>query len=194
MNKFVRRVKKVIKVLHRKIIQKSIFVVGTIMYMNRYVPYLRKHGMDIPEMPNYISNDVHFDGKDYSIIHLGKNCTISTGVHFLTHDYSMHTVFAQGNSGMDIENPEFFKQWDKKDLMLILDGIYIGDNVFVGAKSLLLPGTHIGNTSIVGAGAVVKGTYPAESIIVGNPAKVIGKTSEWLNKKAKKALEEMKNG
>lgn len=77
--------------------------------------------------------------------------------------------------------------------MLILKGIHVGDNVFVGAKALLLPGTHIGNNSIVGAGAVVKGTYPAESIIVGNPARVIGKTSDWLNKKAKIALEEIQN-
>jgi len=193
MKRFVRRAKKIITVLQRIMIQKSIFLVGTRKYMNRYVPYLRKHGMDIPEMPNYISNDVHFDGKDYSIIHLGKNCTISTGVHFLTHDYSMHTVFAEGNSGMNLENPEFLKEWDKKDQMLILKGIHIGDNAFVGAKALLLPGTYIGDNSIVGAGAVVKGSYPAESIIVGNPAKVIGKTSDLLNKKAKKALEEIEN-
>lgn len=161
--------------------------------MKRYVGYLRKHGMDIPEMPNYICNDVHFDGKDYSFIHLGKNSTISTGVYFLTHDYSMHTV-CKGDMTSQLENPAYFAELDEKNKMLILDGIYIGDNVFVGAKALLLPGTHIGNNSIVGAGAVVKGTYPAESIIIGNPAKVIGKTSEWLNKKAKKALEEMKNG
>lgn len=164
------------------------------IYMGFYCWYLTHIGMELKKKPRWISNDVHFDGKDYSIIHLGENCTISTGVHFLTHDYSMHTVFAEGNSGMNIENPEFFKQWDKKDQLLILNGIHIGDNVFVGAKALLLPGTYIGDNSIVGAGAVVKGTYPAESIIVGNPAKVIGKTSDWLNKKAKKALEENING
>ena len=190
----MKRIKKICITLQGALIRKSLYISPTEKYMKRYVGYLRKRGMDIPQMPNYICNDVHFDGKDYSIIHLGKNSTVSTGVYFLTHDYSMHTVFAEGNSGMNIENPEFFKQWDKKDQLLILNGIHIGDNVFVGAKALLLPGTYIGDNSIVGAGAVVKGTYPAESIIVGNPAKVIGKTSEWLNKKAKKALEENENG
>ena len=189
-----KRAKKGIKVIHRFLIQKSHYVTGSTSYMRRYVKYLRKHGMDIPEMPNYIHNDVHFDGMNYSIIHLGKNCTISTGVHFLTHDYSMHTVFGGGNTGMQLENPEFFTEWDKKDKMLVLKEIHIGDNTFVGARALLLPGTYIGNNSIVGAGAVVKGTYPDESIIVGNPAQVVGKTSDWLNKKAKKALEEKNNG
>ena len=194
MKKWVRRFKKYCKVLHRWFIQKSIYLTGTPKYMKRYVAYLRKHGMDIPGMPNYISNDVHFDGKDYSIIHLGNNCTISTGVHFLTHDYSMHTVFARGNSGMAIEYPEYFHQRDRIDQLLSLEGSHLEDNVFVGARALLLPGTHIGKNSIVGAGAVVKGNYPEESIIIGNPARVIGKTSEWLNRKAKEAMEETKNG
>ncbi len=188
----MKRIKKIAITLQGALIRTSLYISPTEKYMKRYVGYLRKRGMNIPQMPNYICNDVHFDGKDYSIIHLGKNSTISTGVYFLTHDYSMHTV-CKGDMGARLENPEYFAALDKKDKMLILDGIYIGDNVFVGAKALLLPGTHIGDNSIVGAGAVVKGTYPAESIILGNPAKVIGKTSDWLNKKAKKALEEIEN-
>ena len=184
------RARKICITLHREWIKKSLYVTSTGNYMKRYVRFLRKRGMDIPHMPNYICNDVHFDGKDYSVIHLGKNCTLSTGVYLLTHDYSMHTVFANGQSGMVLENEQWFYERDAKDKLLILQGIHIDDNVFVGANALLLPGTHIGKNSIVGAGAVVKGTYPEESIIVGNPAKVIGKTSEWLNKKAKLALEE----
>lgn len=91
-----KRIKKIAKTLNGIMIRKSLYISSTEKYMKKYVSYLRKYGMDIPNMPNYICNDVHFDGKDYSIIHLGKNCTISTGVYFLTHDYSMHTVYGGG--------------------------------------------------------------------------------------------------
>ena len=53
----------------------------------------------------------------------------------------------------------------------------------VGARATLLPGTYIGHNSIVGTGAVVKGVWPPESIIIGNPAQCVGKVSEWLGNK-----------
>ena len=183
------RLKKYFSVLHRGIIRKSMFL-NVRYYMKHYIKYLEKHGMDISGMPNYISNDVHFDGKDLSIIHIGNNCTISREVLFLTHDYSMHTVFANGQSGMNIPNPSILAERDKIDKLLILKGIYLDDNCFIGARATLLPGTHIGKNSIVGAGAVVKGNIPDESIVIGNPAKIVGKTDEWLNNKAKYMLNE----
>ena len=52
--------------------------------------------------------------------------------------------------------------------------IVIGDDVFVGANTIILKGVSIGARSLVAAGAVVfKGEYPADSLIAGNPAKVI---------------------
>lgn len=51
--------------------------------------------------------------------------------------------------------------------------VEMGDNCFVGAGAIILPGTTIGNYCIVGAGAVVKGTFPDYSVIAGNPAKII---------------------
>ena len=50
---------------------------------------------------------------------------------------------------------------------------WIGDNVFIGMNATVLMGTHIGNNSIIGAGAVCSGYYPDNSVIAGNPAKVI---------------------
>ncbi|MGH7624284.1 MAG: acyltransferase [Gemmatimonadaceae bacterium] len=52
--------------------------------------------------------------------------------------------------------------------------IHIGDNVWIAMSAGILPGTRIGANSVVGYGAVCAGTYPANSIIVGNPAKVVG--------------------
>lgn len=52
-------------------------------------------------------------------------------------------------------------------------GIRVGDNCWIGARVTVLDGTDIGSGCVVAAGAVVKGVFPADSIIAGVPAKVI---------------------
>ena len=49
--------------------------------------------------------------------------------------------------------------------------IKIGNNVFVGARSIILKGVTIGDGAVIGAGSVVAGDVPAHSISGGNPAK-----------------------
>ena len=66
-----------------------------------------------------------------------------------------------------------------------LKDVYIGDNCFVGARCILLPGLKIGNNCIVGAGSVLTGSFPNDSIIAGNPAKIIANTKTWALKKSK---------
>lgn len=51
--------------------------------------------------------------------------------------------------------------------------IIIGRNCFIGVNSIILKGTELGDNCIVGAGAVVAGKFPANSVIVGNPARMI---------------------
>jgi len=51
--------------------------------------------------------------------------------------------------------------------------VWIGDDVWIGTRAILLPGVHIGNHAIVGAGAVVTSDVPDWAIAVGNPARVI---------------------
>lgn len=54
--------------------------------------------------------------------------------------------------------------------------IHIGDDVFVGANAIILKGGQIGSGSVVAAGAVVfRGDYPANSMLIGNPAVVRGR-------------------
>lgn len=50
--------------------------------------------------------------------------------------------------------------------------VKIGNKVWIGSNSTILPGVTIGNNSIVGAGSVVTKDIPANSIAVGNPARV----------------------
>jgi acetyltransferase-like isoleucine patch superfamily enzyme len=51
--------------------------------------------------------------------------------------------------------------------------ICIGDDVFIGARSILLKGVKIGARTIVRAGSVVLGEFPPDCIIGGNPAVIV---------------------
>lgn len=56
--------------------------------------------------------------------------------------------------------------------------IIVGNDCFIGANCILLKGTTLGEKCIVGAGSVVHGTFPNNSIIAGNPAKIINMNKE----------------
>lgn len=51
--------------------------------------------------------------------------------------------------------------------------VTIGDNVFIGARAIILKGTTIGDNAVIGAGAVVSGEVPANTVYGGNPATLI---------------------
>lgn len=68
--------------------------------------------------------------------------------------------------------------------------VTIGDNVFVGAGSIILPNVTIGDNVIIGAGSVVSKNIPSGSVAVGSPIRVIGsydaymdKCSNWIQEK-----------
>lgn len=172
--KIIKIVKKAIKVLSRTAIKQLAHFDGNI-YTKIYVSHLKKYGMDIEGIPRYIATTAIFDGNDYSIIHLGDGCVISSEVQFLTHDYSI----ARGLQAIGKNNP-----YPNRD-ELFLKGIYVGKNSFIGARSTLLPGTHIGDNVIVGACSVVKGFVEDNSIVMGNPAKFYRKTTDWAEQKYK---------
>lgn len=52
--------------------------------------------------------------------------------------------------------------------------IIIDDDVFIGARAMILKGVRVGKAAIVGAGAVVTRNVPAGATVVGNPARVVG--------------------
>ena len=141
-------------------------------YKKKYPDYLRKKGINISEDYHesghgFIAPNVIFDANDYSLISIGKATTISTEVVFLTHDYSI----SKGLKLIDAElNGRFLKS------------IHVGDNCFIGMRTILLPGTTIGNNVIIGAGSIVKGTFPDNVVVAGNPARIICTTDEWARK------------
>ena len=71
----------------------------------------------------------------------------------------------------------------------IVKDVFIGRNVFVGAGCTILPGTHIGNDCIIGAGTVCYGAIPDNSVVVGGKYRVIKKTTDWTKEKMEAAME-----
>jgi len=93
-----------------------------------------------------------------SRVSIGKNCLIAANTQ----------IFDCNGHPTAMTNPESrLKQTDEPK------PIVIQDNVWIGTGCIILPGTEIGEGSIIGAGSVVNGTIPAHSIAKGNPAVVI---------------------
>lgn len=163
------KLKKVYYVLIRQIIKKIDYF-NPRLYMKFYIIYLKKIGIDLYGIPRFIHPSVTFDGKGYSKTHIGENVVISRDVLFLNHDYSI-------NCGLRTigKNKIHEAYW--------LNDIYIGNNVFIGARVSILPGTKIGDNCIIGTGSIIKGNIPNNSILFGNPAKIVTKTDEWAKKK-----------
>jgi len=124
-------------------------------------------GVRFSGRPRYIDHNVYLDPEGG--LTLGYNVVISTNVIVLTHDYA-YTV---GLIALGKKPPT--------DVAVVAP-VSVGDNCFIGAGAILLPGTSIGDNVIVGAGAVVKGKIDDDAIVIGNPSKVIARTSEWALK------------
>lgn len=140
-------------------------------YMRYYTWVLRTYGVHFTGEPRYISNDARFD--DFTLVTFGERTVVSRDVILLTHDYSITTaLIANGRT-------------PKTDIA-VRRRITVGNNVFIGMNTVILPGTTIGDNVIVGAGSVLRGTIESNSIMVGNPAVKIGRLTDnpqmWIER------------
>ena len=103
---------------------------------------LKKRGIKVGENVDIINSRID------NYTEIGNNVTITTAT-VLTHDGSTYKFLGKSKIGK----------------------VVIGNDVFIGLGSIILPGSIIGNKVIVGAGSVVSGKVEDNSVIVGNPAK-----------------------
>jgi acetyltransferase-like isoleucine patch superfamily enzyme len=107
---------------------------------------------------------------------IGCNCTI-TGATLLAHDASP-SLFIDAL----INKP---KPWRSGARSSYRNKIIIGDNVFVGCGSIILPGVELGSNIVVAAGSVVTKSFKSNVVIAGNPAKVINSIDNYKLKYSK---------
>ncbi len=102
--------------------------------------------------------DIGFNCEIYSLsrVEIGENTLIAAYTYVI------------GGGHMTTELDTLFKDQEKHG-----KGIRIGNNVWLGAKSIVMDGCDIGSNTVIGAGAIVTKSIPPYSIAVGIPAKVI---------------------
>lgn len=83
-----------------------------------------------------------------------------------------NTVIASGVNIID-SNGHITNSFDRTVGRDIPEEIVIGDNVWIGLNAIILKGSQIGKNSIISAGSVVQGKFPENSLIVGNPGKLV---------------------
>lgn len=97
-------------------------------------------------------------------ISIGDNVTLAPRVHILAHDASTKVFLGYTRVANTV----------------------IGNNVFVGAGTIILPGVTIGNNVVIGAGSVVSKDIPDDSVAAGNPARIVKSLHDFLEENKSK--------
>ena len=114
-------------------------------------------------------------GSEPFLVSLGDHVAVASGVRFITHDGGFW-VFRKDHPEIDIIGP-----------------IRVGNNVFIGLNTIILPGVTIGDDCVVGAGSVVTHDIPSGSVVAGVPARVICTKDEYWVKGQLKSTTEAKS-
>lgn len=129
-----------------------------LFYIRGGVSCARFQGVSVGEGSRIYIKDF---GTEPFLINIGSNVTVASGVIFLTHDGSMSLIR------------------DEKGRRYKFGRIEIGDNVFVGVNSIILPGIRISKDVVVAAGAVVSRNIDEPGVYAGVPARKVSDFRHW---------------
>jgi maltose O-acetyltransferase len=125
----------------------------------RYLEGLLHRGLKLGKNVDIIE-DFFFDPSHCFLISIGDNCTICPNVRLIAHDASTKKLLGYTKIGK----------------------IDIRANCFIGDSVIILPAVTVGPNSIVGAGAVVTRDVAPNTIVAGNPARVIGSVDDYIQR------------
>jgi acetyltransferase-like isoleucine patch superfamily enzyme len=125
------------------------------------VAYARRIGVKIGKDLRIINPELQTFGSEPYLISIGSHVTLSSGVRLVTHDGGV-AIFRTQNKDIERFGP-----------------IRIGDNVFVGMNSIIMPGVNIGDGSVIGAGSIVTRDVPPNCVVAGVPARRIKSTDQY---------------
>ena len=121
-------------------------------------PFYCDYGFHIEVGENFFAN-YNCTIIDVAKVKIGDNCQLAPNVAIYTAGHPVH--------------PD-----SRNSLYEYGIGVTIGDNVWIGGNTVILPGVHIGSNTVIGAGSVVTKDIPDWVIAAGNPCKVIREITE----------------
>ena len=137
----------------RSIILKNLRYCGLNVHLGYYTAIQNENLVSIGENSQISDYTVLLGANGITI---GKNCRISTCCMLSSITHKINSKNRIVEDVIEIDHNKL--------------RIEIGDNVWIGANSVILPGTSIGDNSIIGAGSIASGEIPSNEIWIGAPA------------------------
>ena len=121
-------------------------------------PFYCDYGSHI-EVGKYFFANYNCTIIDVAKVKIGDNCQMAPNVAIYTAGHPLHPVSRNSMYEYGIS-------------------VTIGDNVWIGGNTVIMPGVHIGSNTVIGAGSVVTKDIPDWVVAVGNPCRVIKQITE----------------
>lgn len=136
--------------------------------MPRRIQIFRSLGVRIGENCRIVGR-IDFGSEPY-LVRLGDDVIISSDVVIITHDGAVG-LFRTEHPGMNVYAP-----------------VTVGDRVFIGNRAMLMPGVTIGDDVVIGAGSLVTKSIPSGSVAAGVPARVLRTLESYKERSLERAV------
>lgn len=164
---------KVVTIMMKRVIEKLLYYIS-LLSNGQYIKYLRRKGIQIGDGCVFRNrHTIRVDVTRPSLVSIGNNVDFNMNFQLLTHDYAT-SVFIRKYS----------------DFINSSGHVVIGNNVVFGTNVTVLKGVVIGDNCIIGAGSIVSKSIPANSVAVGQPARVVCTLDEFYARRRQACIEE----